>query len=188
MDSDEVSLLIAGSGTVVGVGGLAMLLWQIRLLRLQINQAKDAVIDQQWRARRHSTLEFYGSTQDRRLGFLTEVPSLKDMAATRSFIELALQDNTTTITLRRFLNYYELIAAGVNDDIFDITIMDRVAGTTIMNIWRRYGAYIIRLRREEDHASMFQEIEQLAASIALRRDAQAVPDEPVASADTGGAA
>jgi hypothetical protein len=31
------------------------------------------------------------------------------------------------------------------DDIFDIAILDRVAGT--MNTWRRSGAYIIRLGR-----------------------------------------
>jgi hypothetical protein len=172
VSKDLISLTISVTGLLASIITLAFLVVQLRLLREQINQAKDAYISEQHRMRKQSTLEFVASTLDRRIGFLEEIPSVKDPEATKNFIRQLPTDPAASKSIFAFLNYQEYVASGVNEGILDIDVIDRMAGTTIMKTQEGYGDFIAKKRESDNHPTLYAELQKLAKLIHKRRSLQ----------------
>src|SRR5262245_30571239 len=93
------------------------------------------------------------------------VPAPHDVAATDAFIEEAKSRPETAKILTNYLNYHEGLAAGVNCGIFDLEVVYRVRGTTIIRLEELYRGYIREQRSATYHPEKYMEIQNLAESL-----------------------
>ncbi|GAA4264356.1 hypothetical protein [Dactylosporangium darangshiense] len=101
------TLYLAAIATAISAVGLYLLLHQIRLLRTQVNDAKDGYMGEQLLSRQQSTLEFLASTLEARTEYIKAVPSLKNTQAVSDFLEEVRSNAGTEKTLIAFLSCYE---------------------------------------------------------------------------------
>jgi hypothetical protein len=83
------------------------------------------------------------------------------------------------VTLWSYLNYYEVLASGVNEGVFDLGVVDRTSGTTIIKIQEFYGDFIDEVREAERRPRVYLEIESLAKKLRQRRDTNEVQPVPI---------
>jgi hypothetical protein len=166
MSSEQVAL----GGFTVSVVALIFLAWQLVLLRVQIKQAKDAFVTEQARVRRQSTLEFIATTLERRQALGRDVPSELDKTAVAKFLEEAKADRRVHRRLDDYLNYFEMVATGVNNEIFDIDVIDRASGTIIVRVEETYRDFVRDVREREAAPTIWKETQALATAIRARRD------------------
>jgi len=71
-------------------------------------------------------------------------------------------DNTPEeINIRRVLNYYESLSAGVRRGIYDEKIIRDNRRTSILSIWQMTKPYIQKLRDEEENTAFYEHLEWL---------------------------
>jgi hypothetical protein len=142
VSSQLISSVIAIGSLFVNVIVLFFLVVQIALLRKQVDLAKGAFLDEQVRSKKQATLDFMAATLDRRHALHAMVPDETDHVAVTDFLTSIEQSVTPPRFLFDYLNYYELIASGVNDGTLDIDIVVRASGSTIRRIASTYqGIY-----------------------------------------------
>jgi hypothetical protein len=61
-----------------------------------------------------------------------------------------------------YLTYFEMLATGVNTDVFDLDIIERLAGTRILAIAANYQTWIEFRRAKYSQPRLYQEIVTLA--------------------------
>jgi uncharacterized protein DUF4760 len=185
MSSQTISSMIAIGGLVVNVIVLGFLIVQITLLRRQVDLARDAFVDEQRRSKKQATLDFMAATLDRRHQLHAKVPDETDRAATAQFLDSLKQSNTPPRFLFDYLNYYEVIAAGVNDGTLDLDIVDRTSGSTIRRIADTYRQFIEKRRQVNDQPTLYCELLALAETVQRRREgARILPATGVAIPST----
>ena len=166
------ALLISAGGLVVSIIALAFVAIQVRLLIVQIVDAKIVFVKEQERSRKQSSLEFMAATMERRSLMQNTVPSGNDLAKVAEFLEMLENEppySERRSELSRLLNYYEAVAVAVNSDVFDIGIIDRAWGSVIIRTFAGYGNYIYERREFLRQPQLYGELEQLAKSILDRR-------------------
>ena len=166
------ALLISAGGLVVSIVALAFVAIQVRLLIVQIVDAKIVFVKEQERSRKQSSLEFMAATMERRSLMQNTVPSGNDLAKVAEFLEVLQNEppySERRSELSRLLNYYEAVAVAVNSDVFDIGIIDRAWGSVIIRTFAGYGNYIYERREFLRQPQLYGELEQLAKSILDRR-------------------
>jgi len=161
---------------IVGIGGLIInavafgaLLSQVYLLRKQIRTADEAFGIEQVRSRKQSTLEFLAATVERRQKLSRELPVEIDHAASQRVLEVWDHDEDARRPVYEFLDFYEMLATGVNSGIFDLEVVDRASGSRIIRIHESYGELIEKLRAEQERPRMYEELQGLAATIGSMR-------------------
>jgi hypothetical protein len=164
LNSGAVSAGIAGFALLVSAVGLIFLMAQVRLLRAQVQDAKDAYFGEQVLVRQQSTLNFLATTLDSRLGpdYMRRVPSLRDDEAVVEFMKEVQSDADVEKVLIAFLSCYEYIAAGVNMNALDEEAVHRTVGRTVELTQKQFAAYVEERRLKEDHLSLYHELEVLA--------------------------
>jgi uncharacterized protein YajQ (UPF0234 family) len=165
MTNAEISTLIGACGLVVSIVVLVFLVVQLTLLRKQVNHAHDVFIHEQERARQQSTLEFLATTLERRYDLRNKVPSEVNVAEVKQFIEIARADTATMKILYEYLNYWELLASGVNAGILDVEVVNASSGTSVINIWKAYHELTKQIRTTEKHPTLYKEIQELATTL-----------------------
>jgi hypothetical protein len=64
-----------------------------------------------------------------------------------------------------YLSLFELLATGVNTDVFDLGTIERVAGGRVRSIAKNYRPWIDQRRRQFDSPLLYEEIEQLGETL-----------------------
>jgi len=161
------SNIVVAAATVLGVAVNSVLFivfyQQLRTLRRQVQQAEAATNRDHVRRRQQSTMEFLAATWEKRAVLREHVPYDLDAGAIADFIK-----RTDTSARERklavdYLSIWELLATGVNMEVFDVDIVERMAGVPIREISRNYSSFIEDRRRRFNAPNMYAEVTTLAS-------------------------
>ena len=162
-------LLVAGVGVMVNIVLFGAFWVQLRLLRRQVQQADDATARDHDRRKKQATIDFWAATQDRRLALAIQLPLDRDVKEIKKFLKEAGQgDNEKVRTLADFLGLYEMLATGINADVFDFELFAVMAGPRITSVVDNYGDWIQERRDERKDPLLYDELTHLASRLARR--------------------
>ncbi|GAB4052816.1 DUF4760 domain-containing protein [Catellatospora paridis] len=169
MTAEHLSVWIASGSLLVNIAFLGFLVVQVRLLKRQLDQANEATDAERLRVQKQATLEFMANTLQRRQELAAEMPSETDTKQVEHFLELLRTDPKKLRHVYNYLNYYEHFAVGVNSGVFNIDVVERASATVIIRIDDTYRPFVNRIKAEENHPFMYDEIARLAATLRVRR-------------------
>jgi len=72
--------------------------------------------------------------------------------------------------LKNMLSLFEHLAVGINTGVFDLDILDRMAGGYFINIYNRYAYYISERRKALNNNTIYSEFEGLVNKLRQKRD------------------
>jgi hypothetical protein len=180
--------LIAGFAAIaVNVVAFVAVVWQLRLLAHQNRQAQEAVVQDHDRRRKQSTIEFFNATHSQQLEFRKILPRSRDSAEIATLIKEAIDgDRQAENTITGYLNLFENFAAGARAGVFDLAVINQMAGGRIIAIQRNYRPWVDHVRKQLGEPHLHAELEWLAGRMLdLRRSvglsaepASDDPDEP----------
>ena len=170
-DLGTLSLLDAAT-LLVGGAGLAFVAWQVLLARKQLKQAQEASAREVARGKRQATIDFYMTTVDQRSQWRAILPDDWDEAAIHAFIHKALTtgDVNQNRCLVDYLGYFETLAVAVSARVYDIEILDSLAGTRIRRIATNYRPYFLAARNTSGVAALYVELEWLGERLREARE------------------
>lgn len=161
-----------------GIGGLGVL-YQVRLLRKQINGAEQHRFDSE----RAADKQLHSSEKHSRCRatidlVLHEKTDREYLEARRAFAKLKGGNDSLTKyacskadehveekqAILLVLNQYEFMAAGIFAGAFDEEIYMRMKRSLLIRDWDTLSAFVHELRRQSSNAALFIEFEQLAQS------------------------
>ena len=154
--------------------------FQLRLMRVQLQQASDATDRDHRQRRMQATLEFVTATFDR-MGSLRDrgLPELV-RAAVEPYTDRPLDmADKRNLLVREYLNGFEAFATGVNLGLYDIDVVNRLRGTMIIRSWALYEPWVTARRSLFSQASYYAELERLASDLSQLRRAGGQPDVEV---------
>jgi hypothetical protein len=70
------------------------------------------------------------------------------------FAKLSKKNSMDAIAIRNLSNYYEIIAVGIESDIYDITMIKYAQKTMIIRIYEHSEPFIIRLKNQLPNLSL----------------------------------
>jgi hypothetical protein len=160
--AEVLGITVAAVSAAANILFLGFLLIQVRLLRDQVVNAKSAFEVDQRRASKHATLDYLGSTMERRHTIISVLPSIADPGGIANILSRADEDIETRRLVERYIGYYEHLSVGVNTGALDKEIVDRTMGGTLIQIWHSYKPWILQQRKKRNWPSLYIEIEFLA--------------------------
>jgi len=179
MSSGAWSAVIGACSLIVGVVAFIVLIIQLKLLREQVQNAKDTFIAEQKRIQRQATLEYMTLTLNQRLELERDLPYVEDDASIRKFLSKRERVTEAKAAFWSNLDYFETLATSVNCGIFDIEIVQRVTGPKLVRTFDAYRELIMDARSYYGRPSLYKEMEQLAVSLrALSPNDQRDPSRP----------
>jgi len=147
-------------------------LFGVILIVVQVRQAAQAQLRDHDRRRRQATLEFYAETMERRIEWREVLPNDRDAEAVAAFVPVPSDTaDPANKLLGDYLNYYELIAIGVNLGILDFETIYRVAGTRLIAAFDNYRGWIEGRREYFGSPALFCELEVLTDQLRENRRA-----------------
>jgi hypothetical protein len=149
---------------------------QVAIAASQLHQAQESVHDDHERRCKQATLEAWIMTsdstkEDRRQ--LTRAYGLEPLSS--QHVQELFNDPTQTdlrLHIRDVLGSFERLAAGVNLGIFDIHVLNAVAGGPILSARRRMYGYIAEVRRTHG-PDVYAQIDTLCADLERLRQGSA---------------
>lgn len=169
----------------INIGVLVLLVLQLQGLKDQIAAAAQEASDRNVRERKRETMDVYAATLSTRIELRNELEDDRDAGAIAGMVE-RLKDRKSDDhegdaddqrdAAHHYLNYWEMLASGVNSGILDYETASLIARGKIIAIYRNYGPYI-DWRREIYGDSVYSELEMIAKRLEADQAREAV-DEP----------
>jgi hypothetical protein len=91
---------------------------------------------------------------------------------TEEQVQVIINDPDMLSKITNLLGLFEHMAAGVNTDVFDIYLLNRMSGRYLRNVYNRYLVYIIQRRQELGFPTAYIELEQLVNNLEILRKKQ----------------
>ena len=85
-------------------------------------------------------------------------------------INISELNNEKEITIGRFLSVVEQLSVGVNSDVYNLDIVDRMIGSHLMSMYERLLPFIRHSRKERDSNTLYTEYETLYNKICTKRN------------------
>lgn len=162
----------------VGAGinfiALVFVAGQLGLANRQLRHAQSTNETEIVRRKRQATIEYFVSTAEHRVHLGKDLPPTSDTAAVERFVTELVggpRDTPKHAALDRFLSFYEGIAVAVAADVYDLEVLDAIAGGEIRDVVRGYKPFLDAIRTTPASKSWFVELEWLAECIANLRGA-----------------
>lgn len=154
-----------------GVTLFAVFALQLKELKRQVVQSAEATKLDHVRRRAQATIDFYRTTLDKRIALRESLPHDRDAAGVADFIAKAIEkdDSDSAHDITDYLTYFGMFATGVNTGVFDIDIVERLAGTRILAIASNYKSWIDFRRAKYSQPKLYQELAILADEMRERR-------------------
>ncbi len=152
-------MVVALAAVIVNIAMVAGLVWQTRLDHNR--RRKQATIDHWTNDTRVRYLALRDLVEDRR-------PKGSPAVSDDELVELATGDDADADmqhAVRDYLNSIEWLAVGVNTDVFDKTIVQRLAARRLVDTWDGFDGYIHARRDELQQESLYEEFETLAGAL-----------------------
>ena len=167
---EGLSLAAAFSGVVVSVIAFGVLIWQVRLLARQLGQARDATDRDHERRQKQATIDFYAVTLDKMAELRNTLPYDRDLAGIQDMLSRVNgEDDEVGKAVTEYLSLFELLATGVRTGVFDLSVLERAAGSRIRAIASHYRPWIKQRRELFDNPHLYEELEQLAKEVEDQR-------------------
>lgn len=166
------SLIIAVASVTINAILFMVVLLQLGALRQQIRESSAAEVRDHDRRRRQATMEAFSTTMDARRALRTLLPDDIDRAETGKIVRQIREKKSDVAHEQAVVDYlrlWENFAAGVNIEVLDLEMVDRIAGTHIMRLAQNYADWIAWRRKTWRSESLFSELEELAEAIRRRR-------------------
>jgi len=162
---------LAVLGLVINGLGLVFIATQVGLARRQIRNVLEQATAKASRLKRQATIDFYMSTLERLANWRIELPDEWDKEAVSAYIDRIYEPNHQEEgrTLASYLGYFETIAMAVRSDIYDLVVLDGIAGSRIVNITNNYRVFFQRRRAEVRASSAYENVEWLGRQITQLR-------------------
>jgi hypothetical protein len=162
-------VIVATVGVAVNVVLFVVFALQLVALRRQVQQSKDATNLDHARRRAQATIEFYQSTLEKRKALRAVLPYDGDAAAVAELIERALHESGERESVTEYLGLFELLAMGTNTGVFDIAVLERMAGTRVRALTQNYMPWISARRAQLEHPKLYSELVALSLHLEARR-------------------
>ena len=165
------SLIGVYAAIVVNIIAFLVVVWQLRLLAHQNRQGQQANTQDHDRRRKQATLEFFAAIHDKQIEFRKTMPNVWASVEIAALIENALNgDIAAEKNIIGYLNMYEHLAAGARTDIFDLDVINQLAGGWLILLERNYRPYIMHLRKIRGEFDVYGELEWQAKTLSKLRN------------------
>jgi len=164
---DVLSLVAAFSGVVLNLILFPIFVLQLRELSNQVIQARQTTERDHLRRQSQATIEFYRDTIEKRLALRAHLPDERDEVGVKEAIRAASAhpDGPEEYAVKEYLSFLELLATGVNTQVMQVEIMDRIAGSRIAAAARNYRPWIDARRARLHDPRMYEELIRLGKTI-----------------------
>jgi hypothetical protein len=171
----QIGELLTTSATVAGVlvniVAVLLVLQQVRLLRWQIRDGRQDVLNENDRLKKQATFDFLARTlaEANRI-YRTVPPGGSEPEIIKEFLE-RVKDRTSDefFALRGYLNLLENLLAGVNMNVLDEDVIQRASASRILRAWNDYGTWIRKERALTSNPVLWNELEEQARRIERTR-------------------
>lgn len=159
---------------VANIFVLAVLTWQVHESRVQRHE-------DHLRRRGQATIEFYSTTRTTRQALQDAVEETlgRDTLTEARIAELHVAQESgdeeadrALKAIRAHLAGLEWIATGANTGVYDVEILNRLAGGHIIYALERYSTYIRHRRRVTGQTNLYIELEEFVTSLRKLRYAK----------------
>jgi Domain of unknown function (DUF4760) len=144
------------------------------LVIIQLGLARRTTKDEYANRRRQAAIEFYARTISQRVEWNLKLPPDRDKEAIKALLAQALDPaGERTEEARRaiynYLGFWELLSAGVAQDVLDRTTIRSLARGRAVAVWTNYKPFVTEERSRYDAPLLYIELERLAESLAAER-------------------
>lgn len=151
-------------------GGLA---WQIRLVAIQVRQAREAAKHDHDRRRKQATLEFFSSSLQVERELMVDMPPVRlpdriGPYVVEAIAEVESGDLSRGRKIDGMLGLYERLAVAVRTDIIDHEVLYRMMGTRMIAVYRNLLPWIIWIRDFYGEPDLYVELQWLASEYERR--------------------
>jgi hypothetical protein len=161
---------LAGVTAILGLGSLIFVGIQVRRGATETRHAALAEEAERLRQRKRETINAVAATAKYRQEMKSALPwNDRDAATVKAFLAEAENDDKARHAVRAYLDYVEMLAAGVNEGVFDLSTLARMQGGRIVAIAANYSDYIDRRRGELNSPTLYSELTALAEEISRTR-------------------
>ncbi len=132
----------------LGFGTLAVTLLGLGAVFLQIRVATASQRTDHERQRKQATLDAYSASFSARTSLQERLPNDREFDAVRAFCpDPTDTENDDFLLVVAHLNYWENFATGVHEGVYDIKVVDALAGDRVVGAWKGYEAFILGRRK-----------------------------------------
>lgn len=180
---ERLSIAAAFAAVITNLVLFVVFWLQLRQLKRQVQLAEaESALDHRQR-RAQATIDYYRTTLEKRSELRSKLPHDSDAEGIRNLINTRLgHDGVIDSAVADYLAMFELLAAGVNTDVLELSVIDRLANRRIRDIAANYGPWIEHRRVELGHPRLCLELTSLATKLQLlesqRQDASPEVLEP----------
>jgi hypothetical protein len=127
------------STTIVGLAingiGIVFVAIQVTLARRQIRDNLRLSAEEAQRRKRQATIDFYMSTMEKVGQWRSVLPGDREKSRIEIFIKAAYgrKGTESRLALASYLGYFEALAVAVRVGIYDLAVLDSIAGSRIQN-------------------------------------------------------
>lgn len=172
MRSFELLTVVAAlAADLINVTLFVVFALQLKELKRQVVQSAEATKLDHVRRRAQATIDFYRTTLDKRVSLRESLPDDRDAAGVADLVAEAIEkdESDSAHAITDYLTYFEMLATGANAGVFDIDIVERLAGTRILAIVANYKSWIEFRRAKYSQPKLYQELVTLGDEIRDRR-------------------
>ena len=169
-----LSVVIAAVAALINLSALVFIGMQVHHLMSESRRTALAQEAESARQRKRDTIEAAITTFQQRTRLKVALPwNDRNAADVDKFLEMAEQDDAVRAAIREYLDYLELLGAGVVSGVLDVDVITRIWGGRILAVAANYAPYIERRRKELGSTTLYAELLAMAELVreASRRQA-----------------
>ena len=167
MSQNALTITLTVIGLTLNAAGLAFVATQVALARRQLEHLQRVTEAEVARGKRQAAIDFYMGAAPRIAAWRKALPNDWDKPAIEKFVRAALADpdHPALQDLAAYLGFFEALAVSVSSDVYDLAVLDAIAGSRICNIATNYRTFFEHRRREAKADSAYRELEWLCRRI-----------------------
>jgi Domain of unknown function (DUF4760) len=164
MTAADWTALAAWVAAVLAGGGAALVIFQLYL-------AQRTTRDEYENRKRQAAIEFYARTINQRGQWNLKLPPDRDEEAIKVLVGQALdpdgeQTEEARRTIYNYLGFWELLSAGVSQNVLDRATIRSLARGRAVAVWKNYEPFVTAERHRYDAPMLYIELQHLAESLA----------------------
>ncbi len=176
------SAVAAWVQTLGVIVSLAFIAWQVALLERQITLSQEAQLENISRSKREATMSFvigmsrgYRAVDYEICGVENGIP----MRLTSQRVAEVLENPSLRVKAQDFLGEFEWMATGVQTDTLDFEVVNRMRGSYLLDVYRRWTPFmnaVIRLTPPGSRRlTLLDQLEGLSRRLAATRNIEFEP-------------
>jgi hypothetical protein len=154
--------LVINGAALIFLGG------QVALARRQLRYAQQVTAAEDARRRSQATIDFYMATIDKVIRWREDLPNDWDSAAIERLITEAYEtnDDRRQRQIAVYLGFFETLAVAVRHGVYDLNVIDDIAGSRLLNISSNYETFFKRRRIQVGAQTAYENLVWLGKELA----------------------